>query len=171
MDWNLFWTAFGAIGGTVGAIATFTAVLVALWQTKIAYKKKLQLSFSDNVSAVTNNDDCTVSFVGITVTNIGNRNIIIQDWGFLCLDKSRFLILPDASPIGRQLQVQLPHKLNVEEGISLYYNKELFRKAIKSCIEKRTLNPNKRLKFYVNDSTGKRYIVASKKTVNDLLFD
>lgn len=45
MDWNLFWTAFGAIGGTLGALATFIAVIVALWQTKFSYKKKLQLSF------------------------------------------------------------------------------------------------------------------------------
>ena len=34
MDWNLFWTAFGAIGGTLGAVATTAAVVVALWQTK-----------------------------------------------------------------------------------------------------------------------------------------
>ena len=45
MDWNLFWTAFGAIGGTLGALATFVAVIVALWQTKLNYNKKVQLSF------------------------------------------------------------------------------------------------------------------------------
>lgn len=31
---NLFWNAFGAVGGTVGACATAGAVVVALWQTK-----------------------------------------------------------------------------------------------------------------------------------------
>lgn len=50
MDWNLFWTAFGAIGGTLGALATFVAVIVALWQTKLNYKKKVQLSFTDNIT-------------------------------------------------------------------------------------------------------------------------
>lgn len=30
MDWNLFWNAFGAIGGTLGAAATAFAVIVAL---------------------------------------------------------------------------------------------------------------------------------------------
>ncbi len=39
MDTNLFCDAFGAIGGILGAIATFTAVIVALWQTKLNYKK------------------------------------------------------------------------------------------------------------------------------------
>lgn len=52
MDWNLFWTAFGAIGGTLGALATFVAVTVALWQTKLNYKKKVQLSFTDNITIV-----------------------------------------------------------------------------------------------------------------------
>ena len=28
MNWELFWTAFGAIGGTLGAIATTAAVIV-----------------------------------------------------------------------------------------------------------------------------------------------
>ena len=52
MDWNLIWTAFGAIGGTLGALATFVAVIVALWQTKLNYKKKVQLSFTDNITIV-----------------------------------------------------------------------------------------------------------------------
>ena len=33
MDWMLFWTAFGAIGGTFGALETAIAVIVELWQT------------------------------------------------------------------------------------------------------------------------------------------
>ena len=48
MDWNLFWTAFGAIGGTLGAVATTAAVVVALWQTKYSQKKIIKLTFSDN---------------------------------------------------------------------------------------------------------------------------
>ena len=45
MDWNLFWTAFGAIGGTLGAVATTAAVEVALWQTKYSQKKIINLAF------------------------------------------------------------------------------------------------------------------------------
>lgn len=48
MDWNLFWSAFGAIGGTLGAVATTAAVVVALWQTKYSQKKIIKLAFSDN---------------------------------------------------------------------------------------------------------------------------
>lgn len=52
MDPIVFWTAFGAIGATAGAIATFAAVVVALWQTKLSYKKKLKLSFTDDIAVV-----------------------------------------------------------------------------------------------------------------------
>ena len=32
MDWNLFWSAFGAIGTTVGSLITGVAVVVAVKQ-------------------------------------------------------------------------------------------------------------------------------------------
>ena len=57
MDWELFWTAFGAIGGTLGAIATTAAVIVALWQTKYANKKRLKVEFSDNIVVVPSHGD------------------------------------------------------------------------------------------------------------------
>lgn len=66
MDWNLFWTAFGAIGGTLGALATFVAVIVALWQTKLNYKKKVQLSFTDNITIVPENGNTFRHYIGVT---------------------------------------------------------------------------------------------------------
>ncbi|MCI8540271.1 MAG: iron-containing alcohol dehydrogenase [Erysipelotrichaceae bacterium] len=48
-DKILFWTAFGAIGTTLGSFATAIAVIVALWQTKYSTKKKLKLVFNDNI--------------------------------------------------------------------------------------------------------------------------
>lgn len=57
MNWELFWTAFGAIGGTLGAIATTAAVIVALWQTKYANKKQLKVEFSDNIVVVPSQGD------------------------------------------------------------------------------------------------------------------
>ena len=48
MDWNLIWTP-------IGAIATTIAIIVALWQTKFNYKKKLKLTFTDNIVIVPEN--------------------------------------------------------------------------------------------------------------------
>ena len=171
MDWNLFWTAFGAIGGTFGAVATFAAVVVALWQTKNSYKKKLQLSFTDDIAVLPENGNGVYRYIGVTVTNVGNRDVVIQNWGFICHDKSKMLIVPDTSRIGRMLQTQLPHKLQVEEGLSLYYDKTLFRSALDEQIKKGSLNLKKRIKFYVTDSTSKVYYTLTKKTVKEMLND
>ncbi len=171
MDWNLFWTAFGAIGGTLGALATFVAVIVALWQTKFSYKKKLLLSFTDNMNIVLGNGNKFYHCVGVTITNIGNRDVVIQNWGFELDDGSQMLIVPDTSPLGRVLQVKLPYRLKIEEGTTLCYEKTLFHNAISECIEKRKLKENEKIKFYVSDSTNKKHYVLTNKTAGDLLKD
>ena len=161
---ELVLTAFGAIGGTVGAVATFTAVVVALWQTKISYKKKLQLSFTDDIAVVPENGSGVYRYIGVGVTNVGNRDVVIQNWGFICHDKSKMLIVPDTSRIGRMLQTQLPHKLQVEEGMTLYYDKTLFHLVLDEHIKKGSIKPKKRINFYVTDSTSKVYYTLTKKT-------
>ena len=171
MDWNLFWTAFGAIGGTVGAVATFTAVVVALWQTKVSYKKKLQLSFTDDIAVVPESGSGIYRYVGVNVTNVGNRDIVIQSWGFICHDKLKIIIVPDTSRIGRMLQTKMPHRLLVEEGMTLYYDKACFHNVLDEHIKKGSINPNKKINFYVTDSTSKTYYTLTKKTANELLND
>ena len=171
VDWNLFWTALGAIGGTLGAIATFVAVVVALWQTKLNYKKKIQLSFTDNITVMSESGGASYRYIGVTITNIGNRDIVIQNWGFELDDGSQMLIVPDTSPIGRMLQVKLPHRLQIEEGITLYYEKNLFRNAILDGIEKGKMKENKKIRFYVSDSTAKKHYVLTNKVATDLLKD
>lgn len=52
MDWALFWNAFGAIGGTLGVLATTIAVIVALWQTKYSQKKKIKLCFNEDITTL-----------------------------------------------------------------------------------------------------------------------
>lgn len=171
MDWNLFWTAFGAIGGTLGALATFVAVIVALWQTKLNYKKKVQLSFTDNITIVPENGNSFRHYIGVTITNIGNRDVVIQNWGFELDDGSQMLIVPDTSPLGRILQVKLPHRLQIEEGTTLVYEKTLFYNALSDCIKKGKLKENKKIRFYVSDSTTKKHYVLTNKTATELLSD
>ena len=171
MDWNLFWAAFGAIGGTVGALATAAAVIVALWQTKYSYKKKLKLSFTDNITIVPENGSKFYYYIGITVTNIGNRDVVIQNWGFDLEDGTKMMVVPDTSPLGRVLQVQLPHRLQIEEGTTLYYERRLFRNALEDSINNGKLQKGKKIQFYVTDSTAKKHYVKSNKSAQDLLSD
>lgn len=165
MDWTLFWTAFGAIGGTVGAFATAAAVIVALWQTKYNQKKKLKLSFSEDITIVPENGNVFYRYIGVSVTNIGNRDVIISNWGFKMHTEGAVLIVNDNTPISKLIQVNLPHKVAIEEKIDLTYGKNYFLRVLKENLENKKLDPNKVLEFYVTDSTGKQYFVKTPKSV------
>lgn len=167
MDWNLFWNAFGAIGGTLGAVATTIAVIVALWQTKYTQKKKLKLTFSDRINVISDTGIINKKYVGISVCNIGNRPVILKNWGILVDDRRKYVIVPDNSLIGKVIETKLPEKLDVEEQKDLRYQYELFLKLVKEIIEKNQINKNDKISFFVEDSTGKKYIIKTdKKAIN-----
>ena len=166
MDWNLFWTAFGAIGGTVGAVATTAAVIVALWQTKYANRKKLKVEFSDNIVVVPSQEDLLHKreYVGVSVTNIGNRRAKVCNWQVCFPDGNSFLISQDTSPIGKILSPPWPVLLEPEEQASQYWEKRLFYTLIREEAPK-----YKKKKCYISwivkDSTNKKYKVRSQKTI------
>lgn len=169
MDWNIFWSAFGAIGGTVGALATAGAVIVALWQTRFNQKKKLKLLINENIKILAQNTETVYEYIGITATNIGNRDIIINSWGIMLRDGCRIVILNDVSPIDKLIQINLPHKIAIEESIDLMYSKKHFLDILCKNIGDKKLLENKKLEFYVKDSTGNFYIVKTSKKVKTFL--
>lgn len=166
MDEEIFWTAFGAIGTTLGAFCTAAAVIVALWQTKTSYKKKIKIKFADNIIITSATGTQMYKYVGVTVANVGNREVVIDNWGFELHDGTRMLIVQDHSPIGRAIQVKLPYRLVIEESITLYYEKDLFHGVVKESIEKGNLLPDKCITFYVTDSTGNKFTVKTDKKAN-----
>ena len=50
MDWNIFWSAFGAIGTTIGSLITAGAVVIAVKQYKQPLKKVIKVEFTSAVS-------------------------------------------------------------------------------------------------------------------------
>ncbi|MPN59434.1 hypothetical protein SDC9_207155 [bioreactor metagenome] len=77
--WSIVVAAFGAV-------ATFLAVVVALWQTKYANKKKIKLSYTEIATLIQDLstgkiDNTSYRLSQISITNIGNRKIIITGWG------------------------------------------------------------------------------------------
>lgn len=169
MDCALFWNAFGAIGGTLGALATTIAVIVALWQTKYSQKKKIKLLFNEDITVVPQNVKAFYRYVGITVTNIGNRDIVIRSWGFKLHSGERVVIIKDTSPIANLIQIDLPHKLAIEESIDLTYNKKFFLEILLENIKDKRIRQDQKLEFYVVDTTGKVYIVKTTQKVKEII--
>lgn len=162
-DDELFWTIFGAIGTTIGSIATAAAVVVALWQAKFSTKKKLKLHFNDPITIVDPNSGKSIGdYIGVTITNIGNREVIISDWSIICSNgkkNNRYKIMTELQGI---LKKTLPYRLPIEESLDLSYERKYFVSGVCNMIEKQEINPNKKLKFQIMDTTGKEYIVYSK---------
>lgn len=169
MDWTVFWTAFGAIGGTVGALATAVAVVVALWQTKYSQKKKLKLSFCEGISVVVGSEDVICRYIALSATNIGNRDVVISSWGVNTHAKEAYQFVNDNAITSKLIQVDLPHKLSVEENIQLFYDKSRFLHILKAGIENKEFKPDRLLEFYVVDSTGKQYFVKTSKSVKEMI--
>lgn len=157
-DWNLFWTAFGAIGGTLGAFATLFAVIVALWQTKYENRKKLKLSKLESIKVTdTATGHVEKEFVAVKVCNIGNRAVSIMNWGFKVTHKENILLIPDTSPLATVIQPSLPYRLETEESINLVYDKSHFDELVKSGCQDGTFKPRRKIKIWVADSTGACY--------------
>lgn len=171
-DWNLFWTAFSAIGQAVGAIATAIAVIVTLWQIRYANRKKVKLRFSDRNVVFSKNGELDFHFVNLTVTNIGNRRIIVRNWGMKVSKKQNFIIVQDiANPILKMLQKPLPCTLEPEESMDLIFDIKLFLKNLREQVEEGNFSVEDKLTLYVVDSAGKEYYKKSDKTIKKYIED
>ena len=167
MDCNLFWTAFGAIGGTIGALATAAAVIVALWQTKYNFKKKIKIKFTDIAAVVGSSLDRKL--ICVEMINIGNRDVIVNSWGFKINKEREVLLVTSFSddPIIKNLNKNFPHVLKIEESLSLYYPLDLFKKQMADLIRTEEIDSSKRIEFFIKDSTGKEYIVKTPKSAEE----
>lgn len=161
---ELFWTIFEAIGTTVGALATTAAVIVALWQTKLSNKKKIKIQFNDPVTLVNPlTGENMGRFIGVTITNIGNREVIITDWSIICANGNRYKIMTEQQGI---LKKSLPARLSLEESLDLYYDRKYFVRVVRDIIKKKELEPNQKIKFQIMDTSDKKYIIYSKSVAS-----
>lgn len=76
-----FWTAFGAIGQAVGAIATAAAVIVALWAT--LSEREIRVSVGAGLRLIISGDGTpAIDVISITVSNQGLRSARIRSIGW-----------------------------------------------------------------------------------------
>lgn len=165
MDQTVFWTAFGAIGGTLGAFATAAAVVVALWQTKHSEKKSLKLTFSDSMRLMGTDE----YFINLSITNVGNRKVIIDKWGFYYHNKKIGLLNVIPTEICKCINPTLPSDLDSELRISLFFEQKTFVAELKKGIKEGKFKFNKKVDFFAIDTTGKYYFVRSPKSVAQMI--
>ncbi|MBE6705710.1 MAG: hypothetical protein E7583_10625 [Ruminococcaceae bacterium] len=168
---EIFWTALGAIGTVFGSVATFLAVVVALWQTKYPNKKSVKMSCCDAMTYITNamteSYDKTQKnkYISIEFANTGNRKIIIK-YCYIQLPKGeKYVLIPSITPIER---VEYPIEVDIENSVSIPWLKSDFLNYLES---NKKLKRNRRICFCILDSSGKVYKCKSPKKVNQYLKD
>lgn len=156
----------------LGVIATFAAVAVALWQTKYANKKKLKCSFIKDSTLLNPSTGEQKLYIAMDISNIGNKKIIVTNWG-IQLKKNHFLLILtsgfEKDYFDRMMSIKTPVTLQPEENVTFFYSKELFQKLITDYSEKGELDKNMRISFVVHDSTGKTYKTLSPARAKDYL--
>lgn len=146
INWSTFWTA-------IGSVATSGACIIALWQTKQSNLKKIKFEIKTAITMAINYGE-PITYVCATITNLGNRDVIIKSWD-LCLKKNRKLtILTNQTPI---MAVNLPQRICPEETLDLYCHLDDFKKNIVNLVGENELSKNQKLVFQITDSTGKSY--------------
>ena len=147
-----------------GVIATFSAVVVALWQTKYANRKKLKCNFIDKNVIVNPNNSDKKFYVAMSISNIGNKKVIISNWGIKLKDGFILILTSgfEETIFDKLVAVKTPYILEPEENVTFFYSKELFQKLINEQIENGIISANSKIKFVVHDSTGKSYFNKSK---------
>lgn len=171
-DITLFWTAFAAIGQAVGAVATAAAVIITLWQIKYANRKKIKMSFSDKNVVFSENGSLEFHFVNLSVSNIGNRNIIVQNWGIRVSKKQKLLFVPDIkNQIIKMIQKPLPCTLEPEQSMDLVFDIKVFVKNLQEQVRQGTFKEGDKITLYVSDSTGKNYYLKCRKSIKRYITD
>ena len=128
-----------------GASATFAAVVVALWQTKYANKKKLKCSFIERNTVVDPQNYDKKLYVTMRISNIGNKKVVINNWGIKLKD-SFILILTEGferDSFDEVVSVKTPYILEPEEQITFFYAKDLFIRLINENIKNGSINPKR----------------------------
>ena len=153
---------WGIVISIISAIATLAAVIVALWQTKYSNKKKLKLTFTIKLQMIQNLmmmqfEKKAILLLSVSVVNIGNRKVVLTDWGFQ-FDKTNALQIVDLN--GKVF----PCELNIECATELQTDLLGVRNALvqnKNIIGKE----KKKLTVYVTDSAGKKYFVKLPNSI------
>ena len=153
----------------LSAIATFLAVLVALYQTRIANKKKLKIKFIDNVKIISSLAKNIDELIDFTIINTVNKNITIRQILLYHTKEDSTLLLTDLCKYN--LNNKLPKKIKPENSIDIYFERRMFLNLIKKMLEEDPKLKNKKLKFIIKDSVERQYTTKTKKTYNDYLLE
>ena len=157
MKLMLDWNAFSGVATGFGALATFIACAISLYQTRVANKKRLKIVIQWNMVIVPSTGP-DKSYVDITLINIGNKPIIINAVGYQRIgQKGFFLVNPHHTHDGKILP-GAEHIIEPEHSAYFMFERTNLIGHLESELQK-----GYRLRILCRDSTGQMYCKRIKK--------
>lgn len=166
MDWNLFWSAFGAIGSTLGSFITAIALIVAIKQYKQPLKKRIDVDVYKVCNCI--NEKELVELYCISVKNRGVRPITIQS---ICVEFDKMSVIVDNWQYERTENVRLPYQLEPEKFKDFYYEVAEFRSILYQITDGKIPDKSSKFKILVQDSLGEKHTCKKKHKISELFED
>lgn len=167
MDWNVFWTAFGAIGTTLGSLITALAVVVAVKQYREPLVKRLKIGFSLAFPVYPDNH-LGIDLFCISVSNTGVRPINVSNI-YLNVGKKN-LILNDAQFFapGAIPPLTFPAEIQPEQKVQMYLEVSKFSKVFKEMLQGKEFETSEKVKVAVADSTDEYHYHFTGYTAGEI---
>ncbi len=157
------WEAVGAIGSWACGIATFLAVIVSLWQTKLSKQVSLKLDFSYNFLYDQLGNRYNTG--ALRVMNVGGCQITVEEWGFVLNDNSHLTVIPNQIAVG----AKLPITVTPNSSAQLLVPMQKLKDALEPVIKKNLISVNDKLNVYVRDDFSRYYNLKTKAKVSDVI--
>ena len=164
MDWNLFWTAFGAIGTTLGSLITASAVVVAVIQYKEPLVKRIKITFT---SAIPLASEIENRLFRIGVSNTGIRPINISNIYINVGKKNLMINYAQFSLAGVLPPLLFPVELQPEHEIVMYLDEQKIAQYFSDSLAQSKFYANTLVKIAVTDKTGGWHYHSTKLSVKD----
>lgn len=168
MDVTLFWTAFGAIGSSLGALIGAIALIVALKAYKLPMKKKLKANM--NLSSMINPIN-SFEVYSIKVSNDGFRPISIENVSFAAEKSTLFLDMLWKNTILEPYEPQFPVRLEQGEATTVYLPTKQLNSELRRMIESSRIIPNERIVLLIRESTGSEHRIKTNYTMEQLAYN
>lgn len=164
MDWNIFWSAFGAIGTTIGSLITAGAVVVAVKQYKQPITKIVKVGFNSSMAMDINNKP--LELYTLSVKNRGIRLVTINSIYVKGSKHNLFMNLMQSKFVEYK---NFPTEVQPEECVNYYFEAKKFRDELKKMVQNKYLKKNQNLIVFVQDALGDEYYCNTKVKVKKLI--
>lgn len=155
-QWILFWTAFGAIGTTIGSMITAIAVAIAVKQYRQPLTKYIEVSHGIQFPIY----DYGLGPAGIYIS-IKNKGIRTINVSSVYLKGKSKLYLNNIQYPGLS-SVSFPTELRPEDNINFSMELVKFEHEIEKMVAQGVIKRNCNLRIVISDTLGKEYFDKKK---------